>query len=93
MWNEYFEMQFDDPAPFPIVCFAPPAPPIETGKTPWGVQFATQGNYRLIYWPMEGGRQLLVNPDGIGWVVADDGDVPEHVERALCVALGIEHIP
>ena len=90
MWNEYFEMEFDDPTPFPIVCFAPPAPPIETGKTPWGVQFATQGCYRLIYWP-EGGRELQVNPDGIGWVVAES--IPEHVERALCFALGIEYIP
>ena len=92
MRNEYFEMEFDDDRPAPLVCAEVK---VREGKD--GARSATWGNYRLISYPgappIGGGYSLAVNVPSIGFVVADDGDVPEHVELALCFALGIEYIP
>lgn len=60
---------------------------ITTGKTQWGVCFATLGHYRVIYHPVEGGSEALINVDGIGWVVdTEPEDMPPMIYEALLEA-------
>lgn len=57
---------------------------ITTGKTLSGDHYATAGEWRVVYYHMEGGDSTLRNVAGIGWVV--DDDMPESVYAALLAA-------
>jgi hypothetical protein len=58
---------------------------IETGRTQWGVKYATLGPWRVLAYP-EGGSAAFMNVNGMGWIVADD-DMPESIFDELLAAM------
>ncbi len=64
---------------------------IDQGESTGGLRWAKSGTWKIVAYK-EGGycQQQWVPP--IGWVLlTDQREMPDEVERALCLALGIKY--
>lgn len=62
---------------------------IATGRTPWGIRYATMGHFRMIYLPRDGTHEALSRldtVDGPAFKPVRDGEMPTLVHDALLEA-------